>query len=78
MPNALLKAVLIQPLPLDVFIKSNGYQKSWRKIKYMTNEFWARWLKYYLPTLQQCTKWLQQTRNLEVGDLMLITNEPQY
>ena len=76
-PNALLKGSIDASLPLDVFIKSDGYRKSWRKVGYMTNEFWARWLKCYLPTLQQRTKWLKQTRNLKVGDLVLITDEPR-
>ena len=76
-PNALLKGSIDASLPLDAFIKSDGYRKSWRKVGYMTNEFWARWLKCYLPTLQQRTKWLKQTRNLKVGDLVLITDEPR-
>ena len=34
--------------------------------------------KYYLhSTLQQRTKWLKRTRNLKVGDLVLITDEPR-
>ena len=34
--------------------------------------------KYYLhSTLQQRTKWLKGTRNLKVGDLVLITNKPR-
>ena len=76
-PNALLKGSIDSSLPLDVFIKSDGYRKSWRKVGYTINEFWARWLKCYLPTLQQRTKWLKQTRNLKVGDLVLITDEPR-
>ena len=76
-PNALLKGSIDAFLPLDVFIKSDGYRKSWRKVGYMANEFWARWLKCYLPTLQQRTKWLKQTRNSKVGDLVLITDEPR-
>ena len=41
----------------------------------MTDEFGARWLECYLPTLQQRTKWLKQTKNSKVSDLLLITDE---
>jgi hypothetical protein len=38
----------------------------------MTNQFWKRWIHEYLPTLQECQKWFQTRRNIEVGDLVII------
>ncbi|XP_068704306.1 uncharacterized protein [Montipora foliosa] len=39
------------------------------------NVFWKRWLKEYLPTLQERKKWLKPRRCLSVGDLVLIVDE---
>ncbi|XP_046621081.1 uncharacterized protein LOC124305549 [Neodiprion virginianus] len=44
----------------------------WRLIKGMRNQFWMRWSRDYLHTLQQRTKWRQPQPNIEVGDLVVI------
>lgn len=44
-------------------------------MQYLADVFWCRWLKEYLPTLQQRQKWLQPKQNLRIGDLVLILHE---
>jgi len=34
--------------------------------------FWKRWVKEYLPLLQHREKWLKPSRNLRVGDVVLM------
>ena len=50
-PNTLLKGSFDSSSPPDVFMKADGYWRSWRKVGYLANEFWNCWLKCYLPTL---------------------------
>ena len=49
-------------------------RKKWRQIEYLTNVFWRRWVKEYLPSLQKRTKWILASRNLNVNDLVLIAD----
>ena len=74
-PNTQLKGSFDSSSPPDVFMKADGYRKSWRKVGYVANEFWNRWLKCYLPTLQLRQKWLSPERNFKVGDLVLVVDE---
>jgi len=74
-PMSFLHGSIDPVFPLDVFIESDGYRRSWRRVQLLADRFWARWLKQYLPMLQLRQKWLQPTRNLRVGDLVLMKNE---
>ena len=61
--------------PFDVFIKDDGYRRSWRKTQYLANLFWERWTNQYLPLLQPRHKWLGTVPSLKPGDLVLIVDE---
>ena len=41
----------------------------------MANEFWSRWRKEYLQTLQVRQKWNNPKRNFKVGDVVIIKDE---
>lgn len=41
----------------------------------MINEFWSRWKKEFVLSLQQRQKWIRPRRNLQVNDIVLIKNE---
>lgn len=74
-PNHLL---LLRPgpsLPPGVFVKEDLYRRRWRQVQYLSDLFWRRWTKEYLPILQQRQKWLLPTRNLQIGDIILIADE---
>ena len=73
-PNSLLLCRLDDSIPLDVFMKVNKYKRSWRFVNWLADQFWLRWTKEYLPTLQIRQKWLQPARNLRVGDVILVIN----
>ena len=61
------------------FEDSEKFQARWKHVHILANEFWARWVKEYLPMLQERQKWLKQRRNFKVGDLVIMkdTNIPR-
>ena len=76
-PNSLLTSRLDTSTPMDMFIKADGYKRSWRFVNWLSEQFWARWLKEYLPSLQVRQKWLKPMRNLKVGDIVLVIDDGQ-
>ena len=46
----------------------------WDICKRATQDFWDRWSREYLQHLQKATKWHHQTRNFQVGDLVMLTD----
>ncbi|XP_056307490.1 uncharacterized protein LOC130219206 [Danio aesculapii] len=74
-PNHLLLLRSGPTLPPGAFVKQDLYRRRWRQVQYLADVFWARWIKEYLPALQQRQKWHQPKRNLKVGDLVLILHE---
>ncbi len=74
-PNHLLLHHGSSPVVRDNFTKGDMYGKRWRHVQFVVDEFWKRWLREYLPTLQLRDKWLQSKRNLQEGDIVLILDE---
>ena len=65
-------------LPPGVFDKKHCYtRKRWAQIQYMSNQFWCRWIKEFLPNLSQRQKWFQKNRNLQLNDIVLIVEDMQ-
>jgi len=74
-PNHLLLMKRKPNLPPGVFNKTDNYGKRrWRQVQYMANLFWYRWVREYLPLLQERQKWNKERRNFEVGDIVLIVD----
>ena len=76
-PNHLLtmKSKVVMPPP-GIFQKEDLYtRKRWRRVQHLANQFWQRWRKEYLNTLQQRQKWTTVKRNFEVGDIVLLKEE---
>ncbi|XP_070562373.1 uncharacterized protein [Ptychodera flava] len=74
-PNSLL---LLRPNPCtspgDLVARYTANDRR-RHAGQMANLFWKRWIREYLPSLQQRQKWLKPKRNLAVGDLVIIIDE---
>lgn len=76
-PNHLLtmKSKIILP-PLGKFQREDlNSRKRWRRVQYLTNEFWIRWRKEILNTLQTRGKWTSSKCDMTVGDVVLIKDE---
>lgn len=47
----------------------------WQLVQQVSQQFWRLWRKDYLHTLQQRPKWLNKSRDLRVGELVLIHSD---
>ncbi|XP_038122101.1 uncharacterized protein LOC119770743 [Culex quinquefasciatus] len=47
----------------------------WQRMQRVVQDFWSRWQKEYLPTLQKRYKWPGPQPNLSVGDMVLLQDD---
>ena len=47
----------------------------WKQTQYMADQFWSRWRREYFTCLQERQKWLDKSRNVKVGDIVLVVDE---
>ncbi|XP_070546549.1 uncharacterized protein [Ptychodera flava] len=74
-PSMLLnmKGAALSPGPFE---RNDMYAvHRWKQVQYLSDLFWKRWIKEYLPSLQERQKWFKVKRNLEVGDVVLVKDE---
>ena len=63
---------------LGRFESSDLYiQKRRRWVQHIVNEYWFRWCKEFLGSLQERQKWNEIPRNFQVGDIVLLRKEQQ-
>ena len=63
-PKHFLLQRKVTGLPPGVFVKGDHLdKKQWRKVQYLTDVFWKRWISEYLLTLTEREKWLKDQRN---------------
>ena len=61
------------PSPRDFNDSQINLRTKWKAVQAATNMFGRRWTKEYLPTLVSQKKWTNKSRNLEVGDLVMLS-----
>jgi hypothetical protein len=61
--------------PPGCFIKHDIYGRRWRHVQYLSDQFWRRWVREYLPQLQLRQKWLVKRPNLSINDIVLVMDE---
>lgn len=49
--------------------------KSWKMTQHLSNIFWKRWIVEYLPTLTKRTKWYNNSKEIQIGDIVIICDE---
>ena len=74
-PNHLLLLRARPTLPPATLSKQDIYGRRWCQVQYLADVFWRRWIKEYLPSLQQCQKWNREQRNFVVGDIVLVLDD---
>ena len=73
-PNNLLtmKTQIILPPPGNFDSTDIYHRKQWRRVQHIANEFWHRWKREYLQSLQPRQKWTRSEPDVKVGDLVLV------
>ena len=74
-PNHLLLLRSGSHAPLAGFSHKDTFVRRWKHVQHIADMFWRRWVREYLPTLQLRRKWIDEKRNIHVGDLVLVMNE---
>ena len=76
-PNHLLTMKpKILPPPPGCFVREDMYaRKRWRRVQYLSEQFWSRWRREYILNLQQRQKWHTPRRNITVGDVVLLKDD---
>ena len=70
-----LKRKPVLPLP-GVFQREDLYsRKRWRRVQHLSCEFWTRWKKEFLHSLQERSKWTRPRRNMQVGDVVIVKDD---
>lgn len=67
------RPILAVPGPNELHEMSNGNR--WHLVQQLATHFWRRWSREYLHQLQQRQKWATPTRDIEVGDVVLVHDE---
>lgn len=76
-PNHLLTMKVTVPLPPPgKFVAEDLYaKKRWRRVQYLTEQFWGRWHKEYLANIALRQRWHSPRRNVETGDVVILKEE---
>ena len=75
-PNHLLLLRAGPSFPPGTFSREDQYtNKRWKQVQYLSDVFWKRWTREYLPMLQERMKWRSFRRNLSVGDIVLVVDD---
>lgn len=75
-PNHFLVGSSSGARPLGIFSDTDLIlRKSWRIAQQLANHFWRRWVREYLPTLTRRCKWFKDVKPIEVGDIVIVTDE---
>jgi len=77
-PNHLLLFRSNHNLPPGLFDKRDCYaRRRWAQTQYLTNQFWLRWVREFLPHIIHMQKWFCKKRNFEKDDIVLVVDETQ-
>ena len=67
-----MKSSVVLPPPGDFKQPDLYSRRRWRRIQHIAEEFWCRWRKEFLSTLQSRAKWQKIKRNFKIGDIVLL------
>ena len=72
-PNHILLVSRNASLPINETIDTNSRLR-WKAVLSCAQEFWVRWRKEYVSSLQEMQKWHSKRRNFRPGDFVLLVD----
>ena len=74
-PNHFLLGTSSQYQPSGEFSDNDlCSRKKWRLAQRLSEHFWSRWVREYLPTLTRRSKWTKRKENLKTGDVVIVAD----
>lgn len=71
-PSMLLTGSFAPTVPIDIFHSADQLKSDWRYTQIAAQQFWERFLKEYLTTLNPRHKWQRSTPSFQVDDIVLV------
>ena len=75
-PNHFLIGRSSANVPFAVHYETDIHsRKRWKQVQHLTNQFWRRWQREYLPSITIRPKWHKDQPNIKPGDLVLLVED---
>ncbi|XP_055632345.1 uncharacterized protein LOC129772855 [Toxorhynchites rutilus septentrionalis] len=76
-PNSYLRGITscLQNPAIPPTDQAEALRNSYKRSQFIADGLWERWIKEYLPTLNYRSKWLEEHKPLEPGDLVFIVDD---
>jgi len=76
-PGHFLIGKPLQSLPDDSFVYADSVStlRRWKLCQALVSHFWKRWSREYVTQLNRFTKWNHPSRNITVGDLVILKDD---
>lgn len=71
----LMGGAMLPPTDKSLSEIPTGRLTAWQKIQQLQQRFWDRWSQEYITELNKRNKWAEETRSLQVNDLVLVKSE---
>lgn len=55
---------------------AEALRDAYKRSQFIAEEMWQRWRKEYLPSINQRTRWYEEQKQMEVGDLVFVVDGP--
>lgn len=73
-PNHIILGRATASVPQGPYREKRNLCKRYEFVQMLVNHFWKRFIRKYLPTLMKRAKWHSKTRQLQIGDVVLLVD----
>ncbi|UYV72097.1 hypothetical protein LAZ67_9001805 [Cordylochernes scorpioides] len=76
-PNHFLRGANDAGPSIPKIIEANNHdlREKWKRTQQLTNQFWIKWTRDYIPKLMTRSKWHHKTEPIRTGNLVFLVDE---